>query len=142
MSDPVNHPAHYVTNGVEAITVIEQLGLRDGFCRGNAIKYLWRAGRKGDVRTDVEKALWYVNRMLGSADHGVLRVGQPSAVEQALKAQGAGPIQLALVALVQDWGDSPQLQRQCLLLARDRLNQWLNATPTKADDKAERFVAP
>jgi hypothetical protein len=32
------------------------------FCLGNAIKYLWRAGEKGDVIEDLKKARWYVDR--------------------------------------------------------------------------------
>jgi hypothetical protein len=32
------------------------------FCCGNAIKYLWRAGEKGDAIEDLRKALWYVDR--------------------------------------------------------------------------------
>lgn len=60
MSDPVNHPAHYTQhpNGIECIDVVEPLG----FCVGNAIKYLWRAGLKGDALEDLKKARWYVDR--------------------------------------------------------------------------------
>lgn len=57
--DPVNHPSHYTDHsvfGIEAIEVTRQLD----FARGNAVKYLWRAGRKGGARQDVEKALWYL----------------------------------------------------------------------------------
>lgn len=32
------------------------------FCVGNAIKYLWRAGRKGEAVEDLEKAKWYLDR--------------------------------------------------------------------------------
>lgn len=59
MSDPTN-PAHYRAHpsGVECITVTEHMG----FCVGNAVKYLWRAGLKGDALTDLRKARWYVDR--------------------------------------------------------------------------------
>lgn len=58
--DPVDHPAHYTSNpsGVECIDVVEHLT----FNRGNAIKYLWRAGAKGDEIEDLRKARWYVDR--------------------------------------------------------------------------------
>lgn len=58
--DPVNHPQHYTSHpsGVEAIQVTEHFT----FCVGNAIKYLWRAGQKGDAVQDMEKAAWYINR--------------------------------------------------------------------------------
>lgn len=66
MGDMVNHPQHYVTKaGIEAIDVIEQYGL--GYHLGNAIKYLLRAGRKGDAtaaETDLAKALWYIKRAM------------------------------------------------------------------------------
>lgn len=61
-ADPINHPSHYVAHpsGVECITVTEHLS----FCVGNAIKYLWRAGLKGDAIEDLKKARWYVDREL------------------------------------------------------------------------------
>ena len=58
--DAVNHPAHYTAHpsGVECIQVTEHMN----FCVGNAMKYLWRAGLKGDALKDLEKARWYVDR--------------------------------------------------------------------------------
>ena len=32
------------------------------FCVGNAIKYLWRAGLKGEQIEDLRKARWYIDR--------------------------------------------------------------------------------
>jgi hypothetical protein len=32
------------------------------FNLGNAVKYIWRAGEKGDLITDLEKARWYIDR--------------------------------------------------------------------------------
>ena len=70
--DPVNHPPHYLghPSGVECIEIVEHLN----FCVGNAIKYLWRAGLKGDAIEDLEKARWYVDREINrrrelEADH-------------------------------------------------------------------------
>jgi hypothetical protein len=58
-TDPVN-PHHYKSHpsGVECIDIVEH----HDFCTGNAIKYLWRAGQKGDELEDLEKALWYLAR--------------------------------------------------------------------------------
>lgn len=58
--DDVNRPRHYTwhPSGVEAIEVTEWMG----FCLGNAVKYLWRAGLKGDPIKDLEKAKWYIER--------------------------------------------------------------------------------
>ncbi len=60
-SDVVNAPSHYV-NGrkYEPIDVIEDWQL--GFCLGNTLKYISRAGRKDDIIQDLEKAVWYLNR--------------------------------------------------------------------------------
>lgn len=60
LPDPVNHPAHYKAHpsGIECIQVTEHLS----FLRGNAIKYLWRAGQKGNIIEDLEKARWYIER--------------------------------------------------------------------------------
>mgnify|MGYP001595887876 CR=1 FL=1 len=59
--DPVNHPSHYCSHpsGIEAITITEHMS----FCVGNAIKYMWRAGLKGDTSLeDLKKARWYIDR--------------------------------------------------------------------------------
>lgn len=32
------------------------------YCRGNAIKYSFRAGRKGPASEDLAKAKWYLER--------------------------------------------------------------------------------
>ncbi len=60
MTDPVNHPAHYTAHpsGVECIQITEHMN----FCRGNAVKYIWRAGEKGDVDEDLKKARWDIDR--------------------------------------------------------------------------------
>ena len=47
--DMVNHPDHYKQGGKECIEVmIDEFGVRDviAFCRLNAFKYQWRAGKK------------------------------------------------------------------------------------------------
>lgn len=62
MNDNVNQPAHYKGKGLECIQVIEAFDL--GFCLGNAVKYVLRAGKKGDKKEDLRKAIWYLNREL------------------------------------------------------------------------------
>lgn len=68
MVDNVNHPSHYEwlkdAIGVEPIDIASHLG----FCRGNAIKYILRAGRKAEngmspVEKEIEdlrKAIYYL----------------------------------------------------------------------------------
>jgi len=62
----VNHPSHYNAGAVECIDAIEAAvtGLDgfEGYCVGNAIKYLWRWKRKGGL-TDLGKAAWHINRI-------------------------------------------------------------------------------
>lgn len=59
-NDAVHHPQHYNANpsGIECIDVIEHLP----FNVGTAMKYLWRAGHKGDAVEDFQKAIWYIER--------------------------------------------------------------------------------
>lgn len=61
-SEKVNHPAHYggADNPYEAIKVIEAWQL--GFCLGNTVKYIARAGKKDPTVQDLRKAAWYLNR--------------------------------------------------------------------------------
>jgi hypothetical protein len=58
----VNHPDHYGggDNTYEAIKVIEAWDL--GFCLGNTVKYISRAGKKDETIQELEKALWYLKR--------------------------------------------------------------------------------
>jgi hypothetical protein len=59
VTDVVNHPPHYnAISGVECIDVVEQFN----FNLGNVIKYVWRAGEKDDLLTDLKKARWYIER--------------------------------------------------------------------------------
>jgi hypothetical protein len=56
----VNHPEHYNKGKYEVIDVIEDWGLN--FHLGNAVKYIARAPHKGDMLSDLRKALWYLQR--------------------------------------------------------------------------------
>lgn len=60
-AEAVDHPAHYggADNPYEAIKVINAWGL--GFELGNAVKYISRAGKKGDRLEDLRKARWYLD---------------------------------------------------------------------------------
>jgi len=62
--DNINHPSHYTSyKGIEVIQLTEQLN----FCKGNAIKYIARAGLKNpDTEVeDLKKAAWYIQREIG-----------------------------------------------------------------------------
>ena len=60
MNDNVNHPDHYNSHpsGVECIEITEHFN----FNIGNAVKYCWRAGLKGEQVEDLRKARWYIDR--------------------------------------------------------------------------------
>ena len=64
MAESIDHPDHYggKDSPYEAIKVIEAWGL--GFCLGNAVKYIARAGKKDPAKhvEDLEKARWYLDR--------------------------------------------------------------------------------
>lgn len=62
--DVVNHPSHYTDGKIEVIEFIEDKKL--GFCLGNAIKYIARAGKKNKDKEveDLEKAIWYIKRCI------------------------------------------------------------------------------
>ena len=53
--------SYYKQDGIECIDIIEAYDL--GFCLGNVVKYVLRAGRKTeDELEDIQKALWYLMR--------------------------------------------------------------------------------
>jgi len=58
MGDTVDHPSHYngQVPGIECIQVVRHFN----FNRGNAIKYIWRAGCKESEIEDLRKAIWYL----------------------------------------------------------------------------------
>jgi hypothetical protein len=72
--DPVNHPSHYTSGGIETIDFIEAKELN--YNLGNAVKYITRAGKKfpeelvnlniknlnAILIQDLEKAVWYLQR--------------------------------------------------------------------------------
>lgn len=65
--DAVSRPAHYASGAIECADAIEAAlnGETDpvvAWARGNALKYLWRTGKKDDPVQDLEKAIWYCAR--------------------------------------------------------------------------------
>ncbi|MTV47217.1 DUF3310 domain-containing protein, partial [Streptococcus pneumoniae] len=52
--DEVNHPPHYTSGGIECIAAIEAALTAEefrGYCKGNAIKYVWRERHKGGAES-------------------------------------------------------------------------------------------
>lgn len=63
-SDPIN-PEHYKAGAIECIQGIQAALTSEefrGFCKANALKYIWRERLKnGDE--DLRKAIWYLDRI-------------------------------------------------------------------------------
>lgn len=66
MSTDAINPDHYKMHPVFCDLECVDVTSRLGFLRGNAIKYLWRLGRKDSASQDAHKALWYIDRLAGS----------------------------------------------------------------------------
>lgn len=66
--DPmVHHPAHYTVGGFEMLDVFEAKLTREqvrGFYLANSLKYLFRADHKGSCLQDLEKAAFYLQRLI------------------------------------------------------------------------------
>src|SRR3990172_2273631 len=86
MSDNVNHPPHYggSNNPYETIKVIEAWGL--GFCLGNTVKYIARAGRKSNDTTieDLKKARWYLDRVIARLEQPAVSLGGDTKLNKTL----------------------------------------------------------
>ena len=61
-NDVVNHPKHYTDTpfGLEVIEITDKYD----FSVGNALKFILKAGKKGDAIEDLEKAVWYLNHKI------------------------------------------------------------------------------
>jgi hypothetical protein len=65
--DVVNNPDHYNTGNIECIDAIEESMSSvafKGYLKGNCMKYLWRYDYKGKQVEDLQKAQWYLARLL------------------------------------------------------------------------------
>lgn len=66
MTDAVNHPSHYETNGIEcfdAMVASQGVEAAKNFCACNAFKYIWRYSHKNGIE-DLKKANWYINKRI------------------------------------------------------------------------------
>lgn len=115
MSDPVR-PAHYRghPSGVECIEFAELFP----FSLGNAVKYLWRAGEKGEALTDLKKALWYLDRdASGSGPAGPHWRRNARTILGLKMARGLDP-----AAIVEGFGDFRREVFALLIAAVERLD--------------------
>lgn len=62
-NDNIKNPSHYTDGGIETIDYIRAKLSKDefkGYCKGNCLKYISRAGKKGDELEDLKKAQVYL----------------------------------------------------------------------------------
>jgi hypothetical protein len=63
----INKPPHYTQGEIECIDAIKSMLTVEefrGYCKGQAVAYIWREKYKGGD-TDLGKAGWYCNRLNG-----------------------------------------------------------------------------
>lgn len=69
--DPVQKPSHYNQGGIECIEAIKASMTSTDFrayLKGNVEKYLWRYEKKQNPKQDLEKAKWYLERLIKELD--------------------------------------------------------------------------
>ena len=69
----VHSPSHYMHGKKETIDVIRDCMENDeyhGYLKGNVLKYVSRYKFKGEPLQDLEKAQWYLNRLVKEVKNG------------------------------------------------------------------------
>ena len=64
----VDHPAHYNQGTIEVIDFIEDQKM--DFRAASALKYLCRYRFKGKPLEDLQKSVWYINRIIQELERG------------------------------------------------------------------------
>ena len=70
--DDVSSPFHYNSGNIECIDAIKAVSSREefeGYLRANVLKYIWRFRYKDNIK-DLQKAKWYLDRLILSVDVG------------------------------------------------------------------------
>ena len=70
--EKVNHPDHYNSGQYEVVDVIDDAGFGEGFCLGNALKYILRARHKENYVEDLKKAKWYLEYLIQRIENGCI----------------------------------------------------------------------
>lgn len=69
--DIVQKPEHYASGSIECIEAIKSSMPQEQFCgylKGNIMKYLWRYEHKGKPVEDLQKAKWYLERLINEKE--------------------------------------------------------------------------
>ena len=96
--DPINHPKHYTghPSGVECIEITRNLP----FSIGNAVKYIWRAGRKGDPLADLRKARWYIGDACAHTREPKINTSWIRVATYLFHENASDPVPCAILALL------------------------------------------
>lgn len=71
MNDPVNHPSHYTQGGIECLDAIKASMTPEqfsGFLKGQVMKYMWRYELKALPLQDLQKAEFYLKRLIAEVE--------------------------------------------------------------------------
>lgn len=143
--DEINNPAHYTKDRtIQVIEVIEQYSVC--YHLGNIIKYLSRAGRKGEFTNDILKAKWYLKRELSQRTgpyscHNPLLQQMPGiTVEDILKdwKLECSYLEQALILILnsQIADDSKQMEEDAIVLTNEELAEAI------AQNHYDKYYAP
>nr|DAO76632.1 MAG TPA: nucelotide kinase [Caudoviricetes sp.] len=79
-SDAVNHPKHYrLPSGRESIEVMKEILTAEeyrGWCKGNALKYIFREGKKDNDVQDIAKARKFLEFLMDGKIMDKLKKGE------------------------------------------------------------------
>ena len=119
MSEQVYSPKHYTAHpsGVECITITEHFS----FNIGNAIKYLWRCGLKGDEIEDLKKARWYIDREIDRRQR---------ADAAALEAAGRAGLEMRKRVLEREAAEGPERTAERHAREQRETREWFQAQDT------------
>jgi hypothetical protein len=68
-TDMINHPPHYTKGGIETLDYIKaKLSAEEyrGYLKGNILKYISRAGLKGEADADYKKVEFYAQELVSA----------------------------------------------------------------------------
>jgi|CXWL01.1.fsa_nt_gi hypothetical protein len=83
--DIVNKPPHYTQlDGIDCMDVIEDLGLDKHFHLACAFKYIWRFNSKGDLKNNLKKSVWYINRYINFIGTNGIKFTETSGVREQI----------------------------------------------------------
>ena len=118
-TDNVHHPKHYISDdcGVEAIEVTSLLPA----CISNAVKYVWRCGKKDEDLQELKKALWYINYSidndLPSSIEGLSDSLEYEALINKVKSHWVGNKYMFIDAVY--WGDQETMKKALEIMIQD-----------------------